>query len=252
MCCVFTCAAVTHDIVMQVPRYDHNEVEKRPLKLFAGAGGLDHAAPEPGWTVDMCASACLTIKANKPGEEVYHMGVEEFNAMCCSMDHLEAQLRSDSSEQLQSRVRDMAECAAYSEVKGQASSLKPYLRDAPHKNSSDKTRFQFNNDQAVQAVLKMAREMGSFRERHSKRVPTKAEFQGKEKAFLMQAIRDVAGDMRSEHAAEHKAEIEVLHLDKLFIDVYLPYFMQVRSWLTKCSHKFNNLFCVVLLRDGGC
>eukprot|EP00892_Ulva_mutabilis_P006754 jgi/Ulvmu1/4450/UM002_0175.1 len=212
----------------QVPRCNDNEHERRPLKLFAGAGGLDHAAPEPGWTVDMCASSCLTIKANKPEEEVYHMGVEEFNAMCCSMHQLEAQLRSNTSEEV--RARDMAESAAYSQVKGQASSLRLYLRDDPesdHAKGSPKCRL--NNAQAVAAVLSLVTEMGSFKDRQAKRVKQQALFENGIKVSLMQAIQNIAALMHSEHAAEHKAEVEVLQLDELFIDVYLPQFMQVYS-----------------------
>ena len=41
-------------------------------------------------------TSCLTIKANKPREEVFYTGVEGFNAMCCSMKALHAQLESET------------------------------------------------------------------------------------------------------------------------------------------------------------
>lgn len=153
------------------------------------------------------------------------MGVEEFNAMCCSMKTLHSQLQSESSGE--TCVRDMAEAAAYTQVKGPASCLKPFIRDYPRdKAAVDETRFKLQNGRAVKAVLDLARSIGSFADRRARRVPKKAMFQEDEKASLMEAITSIAADMHGEQAA-YKAEIEALHLDDLFVDVYLPHFMQV-------------------------
>lgn len=210
-----------HDLqVIEGPNPVH-----KPLKLFAGAGGLDHAAPEPGWTVDSCASSCLTNKANKPTEEVFHMGVEEFVVMCQAIDQLQDQMQLDSNI-ASVELRDVVEGAAH-RFTSQGSGLKAFLRDVPSKNCTTGTEFELNNKQAVKDVLEVAKTMGTFAERHAYRVQTRAEFDDAKKPDVMKAINTIYRKVPRKEAAASKAEIEALHLDELFVDVYLPHFMQV-------------------------
>lgn len=195
---------------------------QRPLKLFAGAGGLDHAAPESGWTVDICASSCLTNKGNKPTENVFHMGVEEFTLMCRLIEELLHGLKHGTMDQDSSK-RDGAEAAAREFTN--KSSLVAFLRDACDKASTEPPKP--NNDAAVKTVLEQARQLGSFKQRHGDRIKAKAQFYGPDQPKVMQAICSIARKMHSRHAAANKAEIEALHLDDLFLDVYLPHFMTV-------------------------
>lgn len=207
---------------------EHNGVnpEQRPLKLFAGAGGLDHAAPEVGWTVDSCASSCLTNKANKPAENVFHMGVEEFTLMCRQVEELLDGLEHTTMAQASNECHG-AEAAAR-EFTIRQTDLVAFVRDARDKVYTEpQTRFPVNNPRAVKAVLHGARGMGSFNLRHGDRIEAKAQFDVPVQPNLMQSICSIAKAMHSQHEVAIKAEIEALHLDDLFVDVYLPHFMTV-------------------------
>lgn len=153
------------------------------------------------------------------------MGVEEFVVMCQAIDQLQDQMQLDSNI-ASVELRDVIEGAAH-RFTGQASGLKPFLRDVPSKNCTTGTEFELNNKKAVEDVLEVAKTMGTFAERHAYRVQTRAEFDDAKKPDVMKAINTIYRKVPSKKAAASKAEIEALHLDELFVDVYLPHFMQV-------------------------
>jgi len=83
------------DLQGEGARWEGRTRHLRALEVYSGAGGTSAiaqrtagAAITSAWSVDLSADACLTYAVNHPEAWVWHMGVEEWLALCVMWQHL--------------------------------------------------------------------------------------------------------------------------------------------------------------------